>query len=53
MALRGRPAKQRKMILERAEEMRAQGQRVNKSRIAREVHCDIRTVFRVLPRLSI
>jgi hypothetical protein len=32
--------------------MLAQGQRVNKSRIARELHIPLRTVFRSLPRIS-
>lgn len=50
---RGRPAKQRQRIQARAEEMRSHGQRVNKSRIARELHVPIRTVFRVLPRISL
>ncbi len=50
---RGRPAKQAVLILARAEEMRSQGQRVNKSRIARELHIHISTVFRVLPGNSL
>jgi len=50
---RGRPAKQRQRILQRAQDMRATEGRVNKSRIARELHIPLRTVFRVLPRLSI
>jgi hypothetical protein len=50
---RGRPAKQRQRILDRAQDMRATDGRVNKSRIARELHIPLRTVFRVLPRLSI
>lgn len=52
-ATRGRPAKQRQRVLDRANEMREQGLRVNKSRIARELHIPLRTVFRTLPRLSI
>jgi hypothetical protein len=51
--MRGRPAKQRERIQQRAEQMRQDGERVNKSRIARELHIPIRTVFRTLPRLSI
>jgi len=50
---RGRPAIQRQRIVMRAAEMRANGERVNKSRIARELHVPIRTVFRALPRLSL
>jgi len=50
---RGRPAAQRQRIILRAAEMRANGERVNKSRIARELHVPIRTVFRALPRLSL
>jgi hypothetical protein len=53
MTIRGRPARQRQRILDRADEMTAADGRVNKSRIARELHIPIRTVFRVLPRLSI
>lgn len=48
MAKRGRPATQRERIIARAVEMRAAGDRVNKSRIARELHVPIRTVFRSL-----
>ena len=46
--MRGRPARQKALIEAQAANMRAMGQRVNKSRIAREVHCNLRTVFRVL-----
>ena len=49
---RGRPAQQRKRVLERAMEMREAGERVNKSRIARELHVSIRAVFYALPRTS-
>ncbi len=49
---RGRPAYQRQRIVNYAAEMRAAGERVNKSRIARELHVPLRTVFRVLPRIS-
>lgn len=48
--LRGRPATQSQRILLRAEQMEASGERVNKSRIARELHVPLRTVFRVLQR---
>ena len=50
---RGRPATQRDRILARAVEMKAAGERVNKSRIARELHVPIRTVFRSLSRSTI
>jgi hypothetical protein len=50
--MRGRPAHQRNRIQQRADEMRSNGERVNKSRIARELCVPIRTVFRVLPRIS-
>jgi len=50
---RGRPDRQRQRILQRAQDMRASDGRVNKSRIARELQIPLRTVFRVLPRLSI
>lgn len=50
---RGRPAYQRARIIAYADLMRAAGQRVNKSRIARELHVPLRTVFRVLPRLTV
>ena len=46
--MRGRPAIQAKRIQQRAGEMRDLGERVNKSRIARELHVPIRTVFRVM-----
>jgi len=49
---RGRPAQQRQRILKRATEMREAGERVNKSRIARELRVPLRTVFRSLPRIS-
>lgn len=49
---RGRPAKQRQRIQERAMEMLMGGERINKSRIARELHVPLRTVFRVLPRVT-
>lgn len=52
MAIRGRPARQRQRIEARAMEMVMDGQRINKSRIARELHVPLRTVFRVLPRLT-
>lgn len=51
--LRGRPARQRERIVAYANELKAGGQRVNKSRIARELHVPIRTVFRALPRISL
>jgi hypothetical protein len=51
--MRGRPARQKALIEAKAEHMRSCGQRVNKSRIAREVHCNLRTVFRVLPGNSL
>ena len=50
---RGRPDCQRQAIRTRAAEIRETGQRVNKSRIARELHVHISTVFRALPRMSI
>ena len=49
---RGRPAQQRKRVLERATEMREAGERINKSRIARELRVSIRAVFYALPRTS-
>lgn len=49
---RGRPARQRQRIQERYDELMATGQHVNKSRIARELHIPLRTVFRSLPRIS-
>ena len=49
---RGRPAQQRQRVLERAMEMREAGERINKSRIARELHVPLRTVFRSLPRVT-
>jgi len=49
---RGRPAQQRQRILKRADEMREAGERINKSRIARELHVPLRTVFRSLPRVT-
>jgi hypothetical protein len=52
MMKRGRPALQRQRIRARADEMRSLGQRVNKSRIARELHVPLRTVFRVLQKNS-
>jgi len=51
--MRGRPAHQRARVILRACEMRSHGERVNKSRIARELHIPLRTVFRCLPRVSI
>ena len=45
---RGRPATQRVRIQARAVEMTGAGQRINKSRIARELHVPLRTVFRAL-----
>lgn len=53
MARTGRPARQRMRILAYAEAMRAASGRVNKSRIARELHVPLRTVFRTLPRISL
>ena len=53
MARTGRPAHERARIIAYAEEMRASGHRVNKSRIARELHVHISTVFRTLPRISL
>jgi hypothetical protein len=50
---RGRPAHQRARIICAADRMLASNGRVNKSRIARELRVNIRTVFRVLPRISI
>lgn len=52
MARRGRPALQRIRIEQRADQMRQAGERINKSRIARELHVPLRTVFRTLPRIS-
>ena len=51
--MRGRPATVAARIQARAHEYRVAGERVNKSRIARELHVPLRTVFRVLPRLSV
>lgn len=45
-------SRKREAIICRAEQMRQAGQHVNKSRIARELHVPLRTVFRVLPRIS-
>jgi len=45
----GRKPVLRDRILTRAAEMKMQGDMVNKSRIARELHCSIRQVMRVLP----
>lgn len=53
MGIRGRPAVQRIRITERADEMIALGLRINKSRIARELHVPLRTVFRALSRISV
>lgn len=50
--MRGRPAIQRDRIKARALEMLDNGDRINKSRIARELHIPLRTVFRALPRIS-
>ena len=50
---RGRPQRDAIRIQAYADAMRATGQRVNKSRIARELHVSLRHVFRVLPRISI
>lgn len=50
---RGRPARDIARIRARANEMRLSGQRVNKSRIARELHVSLRYVFMVLPGASI
>jgi len=50
--LRGRPAQQRQRVIQRATEMREAGERINKSRIARELRVPLRTVFRSLPRIS-
>jgi len=49
---RGRPAQQRQRVIQRAMEMREAGERVNKSRIARELRVSIRAVFYALPRTS-
>ena len=49
---RGRPAIQAQRIRSRAGEMHDAGERVNKSRIARELRVPLRTVFRVLPKIS-
>jgi len=49
---RGRPAQQRQRILKRADEMREAGERVNKSRIARELRVSIRAVFYALPNTA-
>lgn len=53
MGIRGRKPRQTAAIIARAEQMRAAGQRINKSRIARELHVSLRHVFRVLPGVSI
>jgi len=53
MTHRGRPDRQRQRILQRAQDMRASDGRVNKSRIARELHVHISTVFRALPGVGI
>jgi hypothetical protein len=53
MVRRGRPATQRDRIVARAAQMKAAGERVNKSRIARELHVPIRTVFRSLSRTAV
>jgi hypothetical protein len=53
MMARGRPPVERARILQRAEQMLMLDGRINKSRIARELHVNIRTVFRVLPGVSI
>jgi hypothetical protein len=50
--MRGRPQSVAPRIRQRAAELEAAGQRANRSRIARELHVNIRTVFRVLPRIS-
>ena len=46
---RGRPETVRASIVARAAEMRGNGEVVNKSRIARELHVSLRHVRRVLP----
>lgn len=46
--MRGRPRSVAPRIEARALAMRLSGQHVNKSRIARELHVPLRTVFRVL-----
>lgn len=46
--MRGRPRSVAPKIEARAMQMRMAGEYVNKSRIARELHVPIRTVFRVL-----
>lgn len=46
--MRGRPRSVAPKIEARAMAMRMAGQHVNKSRIARELHVPLRTVFRVL-----
>jgi hypothetical protein len=48
--MRGRPAIQAQRIRSMAWDMHSAGERVNKSRIARELHAPIRTVFRVLKK---
>ena len=50
---RGRPSFHHQRIVDRADEMRASLGRVNKSRIARELHVSLRYVFMVLPGVSI
>jgi hypothetical protein len=46
--MRGRPAHQRERVRQRAEQMRAEGAWVNKSKIARDLGIPICTVFRAL-----
>lgn len=53
MLRRGPKPRQAERIEARAMEMRVMGLRINKSRIARELHIPLRTVFRVLPRISL
>lgn len=45
-------SKVRERIQARAMEMVMDGERINKSRIARELHVPLRTVFRALPRVT-
>lgn len=51
-AKRGPKYRHREPVVARANEMREAGERVNKSRIARELHIPLRTVFRVLSRAA-
>lgn len=53
MSKRGPEAKRRRDIQVRAEQMRMSEGRINKSRIARELHVSLRYVFKVLRGASI